>query len=349
MPKTVFDRRIALLKDELCARKLDALLVTKDVNVSYLSGFTGHDAAIIVTKDRPFFIADSRYIEDAEESMKGFGVRLVRKSLYENIKEIVREEKVRRLGFESADIPYEVHVRLKETIGSNVVVPAGGPVERLRQVKDREEIALIRGSIGLAKKVFADIRPTIRPGASEEAVARNISVAFLRNGAKAGFDPIVAADANSSRPHAVPTDRKMARNSFVMVDMGCSLKQYNSDITRMVMLGKASPKIKKIYSVVKAAQECAIDAIRPGVKAAVVDAAARKYIQDEGFGRYFGHALGHGVGLEVHEQPMISCLSEAVLRAGMVFTVEPAIYIPKLGGMRIEDMVLVTETGVKIL
>ena len=346
---TVFNRRLALLKDEMHKRRLDSFLVTKGVNVSYVSGFSGHDAVILVTPGKSFFAADSRYIEEAGDTVKGFEIRQVKRSLYEIIKDIAAKNKLRRLGFESMDLPYEVACRLKGFVAKGVLVPVKGLAEDLRTVKDAGEIALIKRSIRLTKDVFDRTAPFVRPGVSEESVARKIEIAFLASGARPGFDPIVAADANSSKPHAVPTARKISKNSFVMIDIGCMLKKYNSDMTRMITTGKVNGRMKKIYEIVRTAQSMAIDAIRPGEQAAKIDAAARGYIQKKGFGRYFGHALGHGVGMEVHEKPTISGVSDCLLRPGMVFTVEPAVYIPKFGGIRIEDMVLVTDTGCEIL
>ena len=349
MQKAAFDRRAALLKDALRRKNLDSFLITKDVNVSYVSGFAGHDAAIIATHGKLFFIADSRYTEEAGDSVRGFKIRPAKMSLYEIIREIAAAQKLKKMGFESADLSYEVAGRLKKFVAGAALVPVKGLVEDFRAIKDSGEIALIRKSIRLARDVLDGIIPFIKPGASEESLAGKIEIAFLTRGAKSGFDPIVAADANSSKPHAVPTARKISKDSIVMVDIGCTFNKYNSDLTRMVTVGRVKPRMKKIYEIVRTAQAMAIDAIRPGARIAGIDAVARRYIQSKGFGRYFGHALGHGIGMEVHEKPGISGVSEETLRSGMVFTVEPAIYIPKVGGIRVEDMVLVTDKGCEVL
>ena len=349
MERTPFGRRIVLLKDELRKRSLDSFLVTKDVNVSYLSGFAGDDAIIVVTPGRAFFITDSRYIEEAGDSIKGFEIRLAKRSLYEGIKEIADGCKLKRIGFESMDLPYEVANRLKSLLARSELIPVKDLVEALRAVKDPEEIRLIRGSIALTKKVLVRIKPFIKPGITEESLARKIEIEFLSAGARPSFDIIVAAGANSSKPHAVPTSNKVSKDSIVMIDAGCVFNRYVSDMTRIFFTGKIAPRMKKIYDTVRAAQAMAIEAIKPGVPMADIDTMARSYIKKSGFGKYFGHALGHGVGLEVHEKPAISALSEGILKPGMVFTVEPAIYIPKFGGVRIEDMVLVTDTGCEIL
>ncbi|MFA5143146.1 MAG: Xaa-Pro peptidase family protein [Candidatus Omnitrophota bacterium] len=348
-PDTVSGKRLALLKKRLRRDKLDALLVTNDINISYLSGFTGHDATIIVTPDKSFFITDSRYIEDAGDSVTGFDIRLARGSLYKIIEEITAAERLKRIGFESRNLSYEVAVRLKKSLAKSLFLPAQEPVEELRAIKDADEIAVIKRSIRLTHDIFKKAGSFIKPGATEESIAREIEMAILASGARPSFDPIVAADANSSKPHAVPAARRITRNSYVMIDIGCLLKRYASDMTRMVVVGKARPRMDKIWKVVSDAQARAIDLIRPGGDIAKVDAAAREYIKNKGFGKYFGHALGHGVGMEVHEKPNISPMSEGRLQSGMVFTVEPAIYIPRFGGVRVEDMVLVTDKGCKIL
>jgi Xaa-Pro aminopeptidase len=349
MSKTVFQKRLALLKVELRKRLLDSFIVTKGVNVSYLSGFAGHDAACVITQGRAFLFADSRYIEEAGDSVKDFDIRLVKRSLYDNIKEIAGEHRLKRVGFESMDLPYEVAGQLRGFVKGSTLVPVRGLVEDLRAVKDSEEIGRIRRSIRLTKDVLGRAIPFIKPGATEESLARKIEIAFLINGARPSFAPIVAADANSSKPHAVPTARKVSKNSVVMIDIGCVLAGYHSDITRMITIGKIRPRMAKIYEIVRSAQAMAIEAISPGARIAGVDAAARLYIRRKGFGKYFGHALGNGVGMEVHESPSVSGTAEGTLKPGMIFTVEPAIYIPKFGGIRVEDMVLVTDKGCEIL
>ncbi len=348
-PPGTFIRRYALLKDELKKRNLDSFLVTKGVNVSYLSGFRGHDAAILAARGRQYLIADSRYLEEAKDTVKGFEIVLSKRSLYETINEIAREERLKRLGFESMDLPYAVGRGLKTYAGRSELVPVKSLVEGLRTTKDAGEVALIKNSMRLTEKVFGRILQSIRTGVSERALAAEITLNFIRSGARCGFDPIVAIDSNSSKPHSTPGYRRVAKNSYLMIDMGCALDGYNSDLTRIVAKGKLTPRIAKIYDIVRDAQAMAIAAIKPDVKIAKIDSIARTYIKNKGFGEYFGHALGHGVGLEVHERPSVSPLAEGALSPGMVFTIEPAIYIPKVGGIRIEDMVLVTKDGCEVL
>jgi Xaa-Pro aminopeptidase len=257
---------------------------------------------------------------------------------------------VRRMGFEATDLPYETAHKMKGLGLKTRLVPVKRLVETIRAVKDAEEIMLLRASAGLAKKILKRVVAHVRPGVSEKSLSDRIEREFLLNGAKAGYDPIVAVDRNSSRPHARPEHyRRVRKGSFVMIDLGCKLNGYASDMTRMATTGKVKDKFKRIYNIVRRAQEKAIAAIRPGRPVSEVDLAARRYIEGEGFGKYFLHSTGHGIGLDVHESPSVSAYNTDPLEAGMVFTVEPAIYIAGFGGARIEDMALVTEDGCDVL
>jgi len=350
MPAINYTKRQSLFENKIHGLGLDAFLVTNQTNVSYLSGFRGHDAVALFAKGKRYLITDSRYIEEAQEDAKGFRIELVRESTYRTLGELVKAARLKRIGFESMNLPFGVVERLKEALpGRMALRPFRGVVEGFRSVKDRAEVELIKKSVRLAKSVLADIEKKVRPGVSEGYLAEFIRQGFIKKGAVPGFDPIVASGANSSKPHARPTTAKIRDNSFVMVDIGCRLNGYNSDITKTLRVGKPAPRFKKIYEIVSAAQKLAIEKIAPGKNASEIDFAARGYICREGFGRNFGHSLGHGVGMDVHEEPTISKMSRAVLKAGMVFTVEPAIYIPGFGGIRIEDMVLVTDKGVEVL
>ncbi len=324
-------------------------MVTSEVNVSYLSGFTGHDALILLTPGEGFFITDSRYVEAAEESVKGLSLRVVKLSTYNTIKEIAAKKHLKRTGFESMNLPYEVATKLKRFMSGTSLVPVRDLVEALRSVKDPFELEMIKDSIRLTKKTFKKISRLVRPGATEKLIAKETELEFIGKGAKASFEPIVAAGENSSKPHAEPTDARIATNSFVMMDIGCNLNGYCSDMTRMFVVGDVWPRFKKIYDIVHAAHDMAIEMIKPGVRIAEIDRCARGYIEKKGFGKHFGHALGHGVGMEVHELPGISRVNEEPVTAGMVFTIEPAIYIPGFGGVRIEDMVLVKRNGCEVL
>jgi len=350
MPVSDHKKRLSGLKKAMKDASLDSFLITNTTNVSYLSGFRGTDAVMLVTAGKGYFFTDSRYIEEAEKDISGhLDVRLVEESIFESINGIVKAERVKNLGFESMDMPYGVASRLKGLLSKTGFVPVKNLVEVLRQVKDGGEIDLIRKAVKLSKEAFGKVKELVQPGASEELIKRKIELDLVNNGASCAFEPIVASGLNSSKPHARATDRTFRNDDFVMIDMGAKANGYNSDLTRTIVLGRAPKRFAKLYETVRGAQRKAIDRITPGAKASDIDKAGRDYIKKSGFGKYFGHSLGHGVGMDVHEEPSISALSKTRLTAGMVFTVEPAIYMPGFGGVRIEDMVLVTKSGCEIL
>ncbi len=347
--KIAREKRIASLENALKAQKLDSFFVTNETNVSYLSGFEGHDSMLFLGGGKRYFITDSRYVEDASSTVKSFDVVLAERSAYETVKKLARENRIKKIGFESMDLPFEAASRLKEALEPAQLVPIKNLVESLRAVKDSGEVGLIKKAVSRAKATLRKTITAIKPGVSENYLSRIAELDFLEHGARPSFEPIVASGVNTSRPHARPTQRKVLSNDMIMLDIGCKIGGYCSDLTRMVIVGKIGESLGKIYSIVSAAQEIAIAKIRPGARIADIDAAGRAYIAEHGYGKYFGHALGHGVGMEIHEQPTISGTVQDTLMPGMVFTVEPAIYIPELGGVRIEDMVLVTVNGCQVL
>lgn len=349
MPGIDYKRRLSAIEDGLNKKGLDSFLVTNETNVSYLSGFLGNDSCLLITGKKRFFITDSRFVEEAAGTLKGFDIELVDKSTYESVRGLVAKNRLKKVGFEAMNLPYEVATRLGRLIGTRALVPTKDFTEDLRAIKDPEEIDLIKKSIRLARHVLRNIARMARPGMSEERLARLVETSFIEKGAKAAFGPIIAQGRNSSKPHARPGRGRIADNDFVMVDIGCCLDSYCSDLTRMIRLGKIKEKFEEIYAIVRKAQELAIRSVRPGSKIRELDLAARRHINKKGFGKHFSHALGHGVGMEVHEKPSISNQSQGSLQPGMVFTIEPAVYIPESGGVRIEDMVLVTKNGCEIL
>jgi Xaa-Pro aminopeptidase len=347
----IFDHKLRLkkLRVELKKIGLGSLLVTNETNVRYLSGFKGGDSLVVVTPDSQFFLTDSRYTEEAGDTVRGFTIVEVTTSTYDCLSNIVKKNRIKKIGFDSLNLPYEVAHRLAGCIRPAKLVPTKNMIENLRAVKDPAEIEAIKRSISVTKNVLGKVTGNIRPGVSERSISDSIECEFIKRRARIAFETIAACGSNCSKPHAHATDKRIANNDVMMLDMGCRLDLYNSDITRMIFIGKVKDKIKEIYGIVSAAQNAAIKKIRPGVKISDIDIAGRGYIERKGYGRFFGHSLGHGVGMDVHEEPSISKRNDNVLKSGMVFTVEPAIYLPKLGGVRIEDMVLVTEKGCEIL
>jgi len=344
-----YGKRLKNLKRLLRKGPAGSLLVTNESNVAYLSGFTGNDSLLFITPDSQFFLTDSRYTQEAKETVKGFTIIEVTSSTYETIGTIVRGNRIKKIGFDPMNLPYGIVKNLERHVGGVRLVPVTNVIERLRAVKDDEEIARIEKAIKINAGVLKKIVKEVRPGVSEEYISGRIGCEFIKNGAMAGFQTIVACGKNSAKPHAHPTADKIAKNDAVMIDMGCRLDMYNSDMTRMVFIGEIKTRFKEIYTIVKTAQEKALEKIKSGRRVSEVDSAGRQYIADKGYGKFFGHSLGHGIGLDVHEEPSVSCRSTDILVPGMVFTVEPAIYIPGFGGVRIEDIVLVTKTGYKIL
>lgn len=345
-----YKKRLSGLKKAMKEASLDSFLITNKTNISYLSGFRGTDAVMLMTTSGGYFLTDSRYIEEAKKDIAAhLDVRLVKESTFDSINDIIKSERLKSLGFESMDLPYGVADKLKKLLSGIRFVPVKNLVETLRSIKDDGEISRIKKAVKLGREVFDKAVKSVRPGVSEELIKRKIELDLVSKGHSCAFEPIIASGENSSKPHARATSRSFQNNDFVMIDMGAKVDGYNSDITRTIVLGRAGNRFKKIYETVAEAQRKAIGRITPGAKASDIDKTGRDHIEKSGFGRYFGHSLGHGVGMDVHEEPSISPSSKARLAAGMVFTVEPAIYVPGFGGVRIEDMVLVTETGCEIL
>ena len=344
-----YNKRVGSLLKILKKSGCDSFFVTDETNVTYLSGFLGKDSMLLVTPKKRFLITDSRYTEEARKTAPGFETVTVRHSTYDTVRELASANRLGRMAFESMNLPYEVANRLSSALGKTKLVPSRNSVEVIRSVKEPTEVAAIRRSIKLAKAVLGQAMKAARPGVEETNLANMIESWFVENGARMSFESIVASGKNAAMPHARPGKTKIRNNSFVMIDLGAKLGLYNSDITRMVTLGKQDSRFKKIYGIVAEAHDRAIATVRPGVRIAEVDNAARGHIERSGYGKFFGHATGHGVGMSIHEEPSVSRSNPAALEAGMVLTVEPAIYIPGFGGVRIEDMILVTEKGCKVL
>ena len=345
-------RRLIRMFGEL---QIDALLVTNFKNVSYLTGFSGDDSFLLISKSKdqlPILISDSRYEEQIADECPDIEVFI--RSRSESLKEIVvrlsGSLKLRQLGIEgSATIDWFGH--LQEALTETELISVGFPVEELRMVKDAGEIEETRQAVRQAEQGFSLLRASLVAEMSERQAAFDLEHAMRRFGAeKVSFDPIVAVGKRASLPHARPTDVRIGEADFVLVDWGAQTSAgYKSDLTRVLVTGKISSKLAKIYKVVLTAQRRAIEKVGPDVACAEVDAAARSVIEEAGYGRRFGHGLGHGIGLDIHEKPRVSGQSQEVLQPGMIVTVEPGIYLPGWGGVRIEDDVLVTPDGCEVL
>ncbi|MBW7956804.1 MAG: aminopeptidase P family protein [Deltaproteobacteria bacterium] len=333
----------------LLGDKLDAILVSDLKNARYLSGFTGSNAFIVVTHDEAFFLTDPRYTAQAREEVKGFKIRIFRKALDE-ISALVLEKRIKALGFEAPNLNYASYRKLAKALPKVRLRPADGLIERLRERKDLFEVEKIRASANLLDVGFRKAARLVRAGAIESEAAFSIEVDLRRKGAEAmAFDTIIASGERGSLPHGRASGKRIKKGELVVVDMGVLMDGYNSDETRTFAAGKLKPRQREIYGIVKDAQSAAIDAIRPGRRASEVDGAARKVIEKAGYGKFFGHGTGHGVGLDIHERPSLGPLSEDVLDEGMVVTIEPGIYLPGYAGVRIEDMALVVKGGCELL
>lgn len=336
------DRLVPLLEE----RELDALVVTNLVNVRYLTGYTGTNGAAIVGPDARVFLTDFRYVEQARREVDGFEqVRAGRELLAD-----VAERLSGRVGFDDAHLSVQLHERLTELVDGVELVPAGGFVERLRAVKDEQEIAAIRAAAELADGVFEVLAQSGLAGRTEAEVAWQAEREFRERGAEGpSFPAIVAAAENGALPHAQPRDVPIPADTLVVVDMGCRLDGYCSDCTRTFAVGSPPEEAIEVYELVRTAQLAALDAVRPGAACRAVDSVARDVISGGGHAEEFGHGLGHGVGLEVHEDPRLGQTAEGELVAGNIVTVEPGVYLPGRFGVRIEDLVVVRDDGPEIL
>lgn len=350
---------LSTLQNTVKRRKLDALLITQPENRRYLSGYRATDSSIsetsgvllIPAKGSPFLLTDSRFDIDAREEAEGFEVVLYPKGLLALLKSMLPKLGITRLGFESHYTLHSTAEKMARELGKKSIelVPLTDLVEKMRIRKKSEEIEKIEKSVLLNEQVFQEVYTKLKPGMTEVEVALHIETVMRLKGAeRPSFDTIVAAGPNGALPHAVPTSRPIQENEPIVIDMGLILDGYCSDMTRTVVLGTPDSKTRKLFRLVRKAQKAGIAAIKAGVSARDVDRAARQVIAKAGYGDTFGHGLGHGVGIAVHEQPSLSKRSSKKLKEGMVVTVEPGIYLPGWGGIRLENMVEVQAGGCRI-
>lgn len=339
--------RLRKVREQLAERKLDRLLVTDLTNVRYLSGFTGTNGLLVVGVDAAVLLTDFRYVAQAGEQVAAYEVRDAGREPRKTLAGLLTG----RVGFDDAQMTVKAHRRVVEDLAEGVeMVPASGLVEQLRRVKDNAELAHIATAAQIADRIYGRLAVDGLIGHTEEQVAWRIEVLAREFGAeRLSFPPIVAAGAHGALPHAEPRNVKIRRGQLVVVDLGCVSGGYCSDATRTFATGAPSDHQREIYAIVLAAQRAALAAVRAGTAAAAVDAVAREQIAAAGYGERFGHSLGHGVGLEVHEGPTLAAKSEDVLETGNVVTVEPGIYLDGDLGVRIEDLVVVAEDGPQVL
>ncbi|MDP1848769.1 MAG: Xaa-Pro peptidase family protein [Solirubrobacteraceae bacterium] len=343
-------RRAAVLA-RLAERELDALLVTNLVNVRWLTGFDGSNAAVVIGEHALRFITDFRYLTQSAEQLDPEWEREIATDLLKRAVDGLPAAPL-KLGFDDAHLTVRQHEQLRKLVGEREVqlVAAGGIVEALRAVKDEAEIELIRAAAVLADAAFEEVVGAGIVGRTERDVALDLEIAMRRRGAAGvSFAPIVAAAEHGARPHAVPRDVPIPPDTLVVIDWGAQLDGYASDCTRTVATGPLDPRDEAVYETVLVAQEAALEAVRAGPTGREIDAVARAIIDDAGHAEHFGHGLGHGVGMEVHEGPRLGKTGEDQIAAGNVVTVEPGIYVPGAIGVRIEDLVAVTDGGYEVL
>ena len=364
MKRSIFAKRVKVLRQSLPGgpkTECDTAWIVRPENRRYLSGFKAEDfqltessGSLLINKARTILVTDSRYTLEAENEAVGFEVKTLKQGLIEGFPELVSGIGTRNLGFEQDYMTWGFHRELSEKfreIAPHVrLIPLERVVEKMREVKDPMEVDALEASADLMSAVLDEIVSGLKPGLTEKEVAWRIEGLVREAGAEGlAFPSIVASGPNSALPHAVPTDRKLESGEPVILDVGARLNGYCSDMTRTVFLGEPGPYFRKIYMTVRQAQLSAPKEIRPGLESDKPDAVARQLIGNEGFGDYFGHGLGHGVGLATHESPRLSPLKPMELKRGMVVTVEPGIYVPGRGGVRLEETVVIEDNGPRIL
>jgi Xaa-Pro aminopeptidase len=332
------------------ALEVDALLITDLVNLRYVTGFTGSNGMAVVGRDIRRFITDFRYVEQAAQQVDGFDRELAPQEFNDALKGGWPDGPL-RLGFEDQEMSVRRHTRLRELLPERVeLVPAGGAVEELRAVKDAGEVERISGAAALVDELYGTLREQGLVGRTEREVALAIELELRRLGAdELSFPSIVASAERGALPHAEPADVPIPRGTLVTLDVGAKLDGYCSDCTRTYATGELPGDLADAYALVQRAQAESLAAVRPGPEGREIDAVARQIIDDAGHGEHFGHGLGHGVGLEIHEAPRLARSADAPLVAGNVVTVEPGVYLPGRGGVRIEDLVVVTEDGHSVI
>lgn len=340
--------RIEKVIDGISGLALEAMVVTKIENVHYLSGFSGSSAVAVITRRDSMLITDGRYQEQALREAPSWEVVIYSNSIYEKLAHALSG--INKIGFESG-ATFEFYRKLSNVISaSSHLGPTEGVVERLRAIKDETEVQRIKDCLSLASGAFKCVLPLVDCGITERELAAELDYKMVKAGADGpAFSTIVTSGPNASLPHGGLTDRTLVEGDLLILDFGARLRGYHSDTSCTLVVGSADARQNEIIQSVKGALVASIEALEPGTQAAQVDSVARKYIESHGFGENFVHSLGHGVGLEVHEKPTLSPFSNDVLEPGMVFTIEPGVYIEEFGGVRFEEMVYMKSNGAEIL
>lgn len=346
----MYKDRLIHLRDYLRDQGLDGVVVSKPENVYYFSGFTGDDSMLVIGRSMAKLVTDFRYVEQAAAEAPDFQIKKQSKGLCKRVAEIINEDGLVKVGFEGGSLCFDGHRKIAQHL-KDVDFSCSVSLDELRQIKSEEELVCLRRAMRIGDEAFAYILTYIRPGISEHDVAAALENAMRQKGSqRPSFATIVASGKRGSLPHGTATEKLINDGEFVTMDYGAVYKGYHSDMTRTVCVGMADEKQRNVYDTVLKAQELGLSLVRTGASGKEVDAQVRRQIDAAGYGRYFGHGLGHSVGLEIHEEPRLSPSSTCeALAENMLVTVEPGIYIPDWGGVRIEDTVAVKDEGCEIL
>lgn len=342
--------RVEKLREAMRKDAVDGFLITSPYNLRYLTNFTGTTGLAVITLEKAFFVTDFRYTEQAAAQAQGFEIVKNSGPIFEEVATICEKEEINVLAFEESYVSFSDYSVLEEIIEESSLAPVSGMIEALREVKDESEIALIQQACHIADQGFEHILKMIRPGMSEIEVANQLDFFMRSLGATSvSFDTIVASGLRSAMPHGVASEKVIEQGDLITLDFGCYYQGYVSDMTRTFAVGDPGDKLKEIYRIVLEAQEKVLAAAKPGMTGIELDAIARDHIASFGYGEAFGHSTGHGIGLEIHEGPNVSFRADKAFVTGNVITDEPGIYLPGIGGVRIEDDLLITETGNQVL
>lgn len=342
--------RIQQLRTQFDQLNIDAFLVTFLPHLRYLTGFSGSNGIGIVTRSAQYIITDGRYAEQINHEVSGWKIFITQKGLFEELQKRNLLPSGTRVGFDGNAVNFSQFQHLKKLLPKVKFLPKVDCIERIAIVKDADEISKIKCAVAITDAVFTELLSLVRPGISELDLAAEISYRQRKHGAEGdAFETIVASGERSALPHGRASSKKLQNGDLVTFDFGCVYEGYHSDMTRTVIVGKPKFEAKKIYTIVLDAQRKAVDAAASGMRATDLDAIARQYIKKHGYDKFYKHSLGHGIGLQIHEPPRISVLSKAMLESGNVITIEPGIYLPNFGGVRIEDDVVITNGHCEVL
>jgi len=349
MNDSIYSKRQQDLRMVLDERGLDGILITNLTNIRYISGFTGSAASCLITPDGQYFITDGRYIEQSKAQVKGFERFIDMSSHLSQIKDNNLNPNGLKLAFEGDHMSYALYENMISMFPNTKWENSSMILEDLASVKDEHELKCIRTAVEVTDKVYEEIIPMLRPGFTEKQVANTMVSKYRKYAEGEAYSPIVATGPNGALPHAIPTDREFKNGDFIVIDAAAKYGGYHADMTRTPVVGEATEKHKEVYSIVKEAQQRGCDIAKAGVPCKQVDAATREYIGEMGYGEYYTHGTGHGLGLEIHTSPRFSPQSDQVLEVNNVMTIEPGIYLAGWGGVRIEDDVIIGKDDCEIL